>query len=1684
MYSTVVHFKTASTPAHTHNDPAEFTEYSRISFELKYSLKTIYIMFSGCDLVANRKTVAVTGYSGESVVLPCSCTELLAKPEQIQWMYFIAVKYKEIYPNEQTETYKNRVKLFNSNTPGNLSLHISALTTEDEGDYQCYISSQQDVTVRLTVLHAEVIISNVKQTVEITGYTGGSVVLPCSCADPQSTVTTVTWQFEQGLRWIQVSEDEKYSSRHVLFNEHSPTNLSLLISDLRINDQGYYKCLIEPNTFTYVDLKVKGCDLFENKKTVAATGYSGESVVLPCSCTELLAKPEQIQWMYFKAAKFKEIYPNKQIKSYENRVKLLNPSIPGDYQCYVSSHQVVSFTLTLLHAEEKPRVHIMSLTTHEPSQQTQELPPSQLSHHTPQYVFILVTVFSVVLLLAFLALSSRYGKAIIKGVIQGWCIFIIEHVRCIVSNVKQTKIITGYTGGSVVLPCSCADPQSTVTTVTWEFQSSGNRWIPVFEDEKYSGRRVLFNEHSPTDLSLLITDLRTNDQGYYKCLTESNTFTYVDLKVTECDLVENGKTVAVTGYSGESVVLPCSCTELLAKPEQIQWMYFIAAKYKEIYPNEQTGSYKNRVKLLNPNTPGNLSLHISALTTEDQGHYQCYISSHQAVSVRLTVLHVEDYLYYSFAFEETWRIACCFLCYIITDHFGLLNRKTSYQYNHFNNTSTFTPNTRLLNFTTSTDSTQHHTKSTSHTLFFYELTLRYLCIFVLDSGGEKSICHAICVSPEMFSFYWECFSQCFYWHYWHLYGGDVEVRGRNNKKATTVAEEQKREQDNQDDVMYSAVVYVKTTSTPGHTCNGPAEFTQYAPFNKNRVKLLNLNTPGNLSLHISALTTGDEGDYQCYVSSQCFHFSDCVFCSTVTGISGIIFYMWKGCIVSDERQRVKITGYTGGSVVLPCSCADSQSTATTVTWEFEQGNRWIQVFEDEKYNDRRVLFNEHSPTNLSLLITDLRMNDQGYYRCLTESNTFTDVDLNVKGCDLVEKGKTVAATGYSGESVVLPCSCTELLAKPEQIQWMYFIAVKYKEIYPNEQIKSYENRVKLLNSNTPGNLSLYISALTTEDEGDYQCYISSHQVVAIRLRVLHVEGSFLLLSDYLYYSFAFEETCRMTCCFLCYIITDHFWLLNRKTSHQYNQLNNTSTFTPNTRLLNFTTSTDSTQHHTKSTSHILLGKKHLSCHLCFSTDVFILLGVFFSVLLLALLAFIWWRCRGGRNEKKATTVAEEQKREQDNQDDVMYSAVAYVKTTSTPAHTHNDPAEFTEYARINFQLCFALGRVGHHHTVPGGMRKCDVYKSSCIVSDDQDTIEITGYTGGSVVLPCFCADSQSTVMTFAWEFDTGNTWIPVFEDEKYSGRRVLFNEHSPTNLSLLITDLGMKDKGYYKCLSKQNTLKTVELKVKGEWKFGAGCDLVEKGKTVDVTGYSGESVVLPCSCTELLAKPEQIQWNYWEKNKHEYEEIYPDEDIESYKNRVKLLNKTSPGNLSLHISALTTDDEGGYQCVMPQQEISFRLHVAGSFLLFLLKTTCPHNQFNNTSTSTPNTRLHNFTTSTDSTTYTSIIVKYLYLIFKNACMELYELICSVSPQMFSFYWECFSQCFYWHYWHLYGGDVEVRGRNDKRATTVAEEQKREQDNQDDVMYSAVAYVKTTSTPAHTHNDPAEFTQYAPFNDKR
>ncbi|XP_065113164.1 polymeric immunoglobulin receptor-like [Paramisgurnus dabryanus] len=217
-------------------------------------------------------------------------------------------------------------------------------------------------------------------------------------------------------------------------------------------------------------------------------------------------------------------------------------------------------------------------------------------------------------------------------------------------------------------------------------------------------------------------------------------------------------------------------------------------------------------------------------------------------------------------------------------------------------------------------------------------------------------------------------------------------------------------------------------------------------------------------------------------------------------ISLLMLHISAGCNLSNDQKTIEITGYTGGSVLLPCSCDDPKSTVKTFTWEIV--HKWMNVFEHKKYTGRLELFNQTSPANLSLLISDLREEDKGIYSCKPHrsSHSFTEVSLTVKGCELNHSlhELTVDVTGYLGESVVLPCFCTEPLAKPDQITWK--LVKNYEEIYPSEHNERYKNRCKLLNQTNPGNLSLHLSSLTKEDQGYYECSVSN-RFIFIRLDV-------------------------------------------------------------------------------------------------------------------------------------------------------------------------------------------------------------------------------------------------------------------------------------------------------------------------------------------------------------------------------------------------------------------------------------------------------------------------------------------------------------------------------------------------------------------------------------------------------
>ncbi|XP_036375471.1 cell surface A33 antigen-like [Megalops cyprinoides] len=262
------------------------------------------------------------------------------------------------------------------------------------------------------------------------------------------------------------------------------------------------------------------------------------------------------------------------------------------------------------------------------------------------------------------------------------------------------------------------------------------------------------------------------------------------------------------------------------------------------------------------------------------------------------------------------------------------------------------------------------------------------------------------------------------------------------------------------------------------------------PRYKDRVQVLNSASLGNMSLLLFNLTKSDEGAYRCEDGDQ--KHKD-------------IRLSVKGCSLSNSGP-MEVTGYTGGSVTLPCSCSDTQAAPQKIQW-FVFNNDWKSIFPPKSpnmnphYRDRVQVLNSASPGNMSLLLSNLTESDTGTYRCEAGDHKFTDIRLSVKGCSLSDSGRVEEVTGYTGGLVILPCSCSETQAKPDNIKWTFFNndqAVIFPPKSPNTNPR-YKDRVQVLNSASPGNMSLLLSHLTKSDEGIYRCEAGDRKYKDIQL---------------------------------------------------------------------------------------------------------------------------------------------------------------------------------------------------------------------------------------------------------------------------------------------------------------------------------------------------------------------------------------------------------------------------------------------------------------------------------------------------------------------------------------------------------------------------------------------------------
>lgn len=135
MYCTVCE-NTWKNPYSRHRN-TEIICYSMLALD-----KSVFLL--GCTL-EEHTNVEIIRHSGESVLLPCSCSPLHVKPERVHWEFFrgIGSQYDRVITVSNTSgPYRGRIQMFNHLSPGNASLLIPDLSEKDQGLYRCYVSKQ------------------------------------------------------------------------------------------------------------------------------------------------------------------------------------------------------------------------------------------------------------------------------------------------------------------------------------------------------------------------------------------------------------------------------------------------------------------------------------------------------------------------------------------------------------------------------------------------------------------------------------------------------------------------------------------------------------------------------------------------------------------------------------------------------------------------------------------------------------------------------------------------------------------------------------------------------------------------------------------------------------------------------------------------------------------------------------------------------------------------------------------------------------------------------------------------------------------------------------------------------------------------------------------------------------------------------------------------------------------------------------------------------------------------------------------------------------------------------------------------------------------------------------------------------------------------------------------------------
>uniref|UniRef100_A0A8C1LP83 Ig-like domain-containing protein n=1 Tax=Cyprinus carpio TaxID=7962 RepID=A0A8C1LP83_CYPCA len=221
-------------------------------------------------------------------------------------------------------------------------------------------------------------------------------------------------------------------------------------------------------------------------------------------------------------------------------------------------------------------------------------------------------------------------------------------------------------------------------------------------------------------------------------------------------------------------------------------------------------------------------------------------------------------------------------------------------------------------------------------------------------------------------------------------------------------------------------------------------------------------------------------------------------------------------VMSDDSLGFDVRGPSGplvvplgGSAILPCY-VETPLEKVKVVWKRTDSEALVHLYQDgesrpeaqhKDYHHRAHFFTDQiQHGNFSLLLENVRAEDEGVYRCKVYSQQLADKTLvEIKHVErLLVSGSDRSVSAYDGEDVTLSCSVDSHITPEhiEEVSWIrtdgdiMVLLYQNNETFSDSTDEQYRDRVEFFTAEIPkGNFSLRLKSVRTEDKGVYMCHV-------------------------------------------------------------------------------------------------------------------------------------------------------------------------------------------------------------------------------------------------------------------------------------------------------------------------------------------------------------------------------------------------------------------------------------------------------------------------------------------------------------------------------------------------------------------------------------------------------------------